>query len=376
MKGNPFIRRPMAAFAISILIVIVGVISLLSLPIEQYPDIAPPTVMVSTSYPGADADAVMNSVIVPLEESINGVENMMYMSSTATNSGSGSITIYFNQGTDPDMAAINVQNRVSMAQGLLPAEVVQIGVTTFKRQTSMLQSVALWCPDGRYDESFIANYLDINVIPEIKRVNGVGDVMEMGDTYSMRIWLNPERMAQYGLVPSDISAVLNEQNLEAPTGSLGENSGDSMTADVLAVELIPDAYPDVREKLQLPEEKPEAIYLKRLFKLNGKPIAIGKSWLPSYLLPGFRERGMVNNSLTQTLKANYGLVPEMINDYIEVVRCTASEAKLLSSTADTPLLVVKGISLLKSGTPIEYAATSWLGDCVRFNINLKFSELG
>ena len=226
MKGNPFIRRPMAAFAISILIVIVGIISLLNLPIEQYPDIAPPTVMVSTSYPGADADAVMNSVIVPLEESINGVENMMYMSSTATNSGSGSITVYFEQGTDPDMAAINVQNRVSMAQGLLPAEVVQIGVTTLKRQTSMLQIDALWCPDGRYDESFISNYLDINVIPEIKRVNGVGDVMEMGDTYSMRIWLNPERMAQYGLVPSDITAVLNEQNLEAPTGSLGENSGN------------------------------------------------------------------------------------------------------------------------------------------------------
>ena len=216
----------MAAFAISILIIIVGIISLLNLPIEQYPDIAPPTVMVSTSYPGADADAVMNSVIVPLEESINGVENMMYMSSTATNSGSGSITVYFEQGTDPDMAAINVQNRVSMAQGLLPAEVVQIGVTTLKRQTSMLQIDALWCPDGRYDESFISNYLDINVIPEIKRVNGVGDVMEMGDTYSMRIWLNPERMAQYGLVPSDITAVLNEQNLEAPTGSLGENSGN------------------------------------------------------------------------------------------------------------------------------------------------------
>ena len=226
MKGNPFIRRPMAAFAISILIIIVGIISLLNLPIEQYPDIAPPTVMVSTSYPGAEADAVMNSVIVPLEESINGVENMMYMSSTATNSGSGSITVYFEQGTDPDMAAINVQNRVSMAQGLLPAEVVQIGVTTLKRQTSMLQIDALWCPDGRYDESFISNYLDINVIPEIKRVNGVGDVMEMGDTYSMRIWLNPERMAQYGLVPSDITAVLNEQNLEAPTGSLGENSGN------------------------------------------------------------------------------------------------------------------------------------------------------
>ena len=166
----------------------------------------------------------MNSVIMPLEESINGVENMMYISSTATNSGSATITIYFNQGTDPDMAAVNVQNRVSMAQGLLPAEVTQIGVTTLKRQNSFLQINALTSPDGRYDESFIANYLDINIIPEIKRIQGVGDVVELGDTYSMRIWLNPEQMAQYGLQPSDVTAVLNEQNLEAPTGSLGENS--------------------------------------------------------------------------------------------------------------------------------------------------------
>ena len=214
----------MAAFAISILILIIGVISLVSLPVEQYPDIAPPTVMVSATYTGADADAVMNSVIMPLEESINGVENMMYISSTATNTGSATITIYFNQGTDPDMAAVNVQNRVSMAEGLLPAEVTQIGVTTMKRQTSFLQINALTSPDGRYDENFIANYLDINVIPEIKRIQGVGDVQELGDTYSMRIWLNPERMAQYGLQPSDITAVLAEQNLEAPTGSLGESS--------------------------------------------------------------------------------------------------------------------------------------------------------
>ena len=214
----------MAAFAISILILIIGIISLVSLPVEQYPDIAPPTVMVSATYTGADADAVMNSVIMPLEESINGVENMMYISSTATNTGSATITIYFNQGTDPDMAAVNVQNRVSMAEGLLPAEVTQIGVTTMKRQTSFLQINALTSPDGRYDENFIANYLDINVIPEIKRIQGVGDVQELGDTYSMRIWLNPERMAQYGLQPSDITAVLAEQNLEAPTGSLGESS--------------------------------------------------------------------------------------------------------------------------------------------------------
>ena len=214
----------MAAFAISILILLIGTISLLNLPVEQYPDIAPPTVQVSATYTGADADAVMNSVIMPLEESINGVENMMYISSTATNSGSATITIYFNQGTDPDMAAVNVQNRVSMAQGLLPAEVTQIGVTTLKRQNSFLQINALTSPDGRYDESFIANYLDINIIPEIKRIQGVGDVVELGDTYSMRIWLNPEQMAQYGLQPSDVTAVLNEQNLEVPTGSLGENS--------------------------------------------------------------------------------------------------------------------------------------------------------
>ena len=224
MKSNIFIKRPMAAFAISILILLIGIISLVSLPVEQYPDIAPPTVIVTATYTGADADAVMNSVIMPLEESINGVENMMYISSTATNTGSATITIYFNQGTDPDMAAVNVQNRVSMAEGLLPAEVTQIGVTTLKRQTSILQVGSLTSPDGTYDENFIANYLDINVIPEIKRVQGVGDVLELGDSYSMRIWLNPERMAQYGLQPSDITAVLTEQNLEAPTGSLGESS--------------------------------------------------------------------------------------------------------------------------------------------------------
>ena len=202
----------------------IGAISLVSLPVEQYPDIAPPTVMVQATYTGADADAVMNSVIMPLEESINGVENMMYISSTATNSGTATINVYFKQGTDPDMAAVNVQNRVSMAQGLLPAEVTQIGVQTIKRQNSFLQINSLKSPDGRYDETFIANYLDINVIPEIKCIPGVGEVVKLGDTYSMRIWLNPERMAQYGLQPSDVTAVLNEQNLEAATGSLGENS--------------------------------------------------------------------------------------------------------------------------------------------------------
>lgn len=210
--------------SISILIVIVGFISLLTLPVEQYPDIAPPTVMVSATYTGADADAVMKSVIMPLEEAINGVENMMYITSTATNSGSASITVYFKQGTDPDMAQVNVQNRVASAQGLLPSEVTKIGVTTSKRQTSFLQIVSLVSENEAYDENFIGNYVDINVVPVLKRVEGVGDVMAMGNTYSMRIWLNPERMAQYGLVPNDVIGVLGEQNIEAPTGSLGENS--------------------------------------------------------------------------------------------------------------------------------------------------------
>ena len=224
MKGNIFIKRPVMAISISILILAIGLISLFTLPVEQYPDIAPPTVHVSATYTGADANAVMNSVIMPLEESINGVENMMYMTSTATNAGSATIEVYFKQGTNPDMAAVNVQNRVTKAQGLLPAEVTRIGVSTQKRQTSFLQIDALVSTDGRFDKTFLGNYLDINVIPRIKRIEGVGDVMELGDTYSMRIWLNPERMAQYGLVPSDVTAVLGEQNIEAPTGSLGENS--------------------------------------------------------------------------------------------------------------------------------------------------------
>lgn len=212
MKGNIFIKRPVMAISISVLILAIGLISLFTLPVEQYPDIAPPTVYVSASYTGADAEAVMNSVIMPLEESINGVEDMMYITSSASNAGLAIIQVYFKQGTDPDMAAVNVQNRVAKAQGLLPAEVTKVGVSTMKRQTSFLQIGALVCTDGRYDQTFLANYLDINVIPQIKRIEGVGDVMELGDTYSMRIWLKPERMAQYGLVPSDI------------TGSLGESS--------------------------------------------------------------------------------------------------------------------------------------------------------
>ena len=210
------------AISIAIMILLVGAISFSSLPLDQYPDIAPPTVSVYTTYTGASADAVMNAVIQPLEEAINGVENMLYMSSTATNAGSATINVIFKQGTDPDMAAVNVQNRVSRAQGLLPSDVTRVGVQTMKRQTSFLQIDALCSEDGKYDEDFISNYLDINVIPQIKRVEGVGDVMLLGGTYSLRIWMKPELMAQYDVIPTDISNALAEQNLESPAGQLGE----------------------------------------------------------------------------------------------------------------------------------------------------------
>lgn len=227
MKLDKFINRPVLSTVISILMVILGVIGLATLPITQYPDIAPPTVSVWATYTGASASAVLNSVIAPLEEQINGVENMMYIQSNATNTGSADISVYFKQGTDPDMAAVNVQNRVSMAQGLLPAEVTQIGVTTQKRQNSMLMVFSLYDETDEYNVEFIENYANINIVPEIKRVNGVGDANVLGMDYSMRIWLKPDIMAQYKLVPSDISAVLAEQNIEAAPGQFGERGNQT-----------------------------------------------------------------------------------------------------------------------------------------------------
>ncbi len=224
MNIRTFIERPVLSSVISIVIIIGGLIGLAVLPIERYPNIAPPTIRVQANYNGASAETVLKSVVVPLEEAINGVENMTYMTSSATNSGSGSISIFFKQGTDPDMAAVNVQNCVSRATRQLPSEVTDVGVTVKKRQSNVLEQIALYSPNGTYDRTFIVNYIKINLVPEISRIAGVGDIEVRGADYSMRIWLKPDVMAQYKLVPSDISAALGEQNIEAATGSLGENS--------------------------------------------------------------------------------------------------------------------------------------------------------
>lgn len=223
MTVKTFIERPVLSIVISAAILILGFIALAGLPIEQFPNIAPPTVEVTTSYPGANAETVEKSVVVPLEEAINGVENMTYISSTSSNAGDAYLTIYFKQGTDPDMAAVNVQNRVSTAAGLLPAEVTKIGVTTNKQQKSMLKAITLYSQDDSYDMQFLNNYLSINVIPRLKRISGVGAVTLLGSNYSMRIWLKPDIMGQYELIPADVTAALAAQNIESATGSFGEN---------------------------------------------------------------------------------------------------------------------------------------------------------
>ena len=224
MKNNIFINRYVMACAISIVIAMVGYIAMSTLSVEQYPDIAPPTVSVSTNYTGADPKTIMESVIQPLEESINGVENMIYMTSKATTTGDVSISVYFEQGTDPDMATVNVQNRVSKATSSLPSDVTKVGVEVSKRQNSILRVLAVRSSDGKYDNDFVSNYVDINIKPRIQRITGVGDVTALGNKYSLRVWMKPDVMAQYGLEPADVINAIGGQSFVAATGSLGENS--------------------------------------------------------------------------------------------------------------------------------------------------------
>ncbi len=227
MDIQKFITRPIMSVMLSVIIIIIGVIALLNLPLEQYPDIAPPTVKVSATYTGANAETIMKSVVTPLEASINGVENMQYMTSSAANNGTCTITIYFKQGSDPNMAVVNVQNRVASAQGLLPAEVTKSGVTVKKTQNSNLKFITLYSPDGRYDSKFLTNYMKINIEPQLSRIAGVGEVNVFGADYAMRIWLDPAKMHAYGLVPSDIDNALAAQNIESPTGTLGAESNNT-----------------------------------------------------------------------------------------------------------------------------------------------------
>lgn len=223
-----FIERPVLSTVVSILLLILGILSLSSLPVTQYPDIAPPTVQVSAGYPGANAQTILESVVIPIEEQINGVEGMTYITSTASNNGSASIQVFFDQDTDPDIAAVNVQNRVSRANALLPQAVVQNGIIVQKQQSSALMYFSLFSENDDYDATFLENYMNINIIPELQRINGVGEARSFGGrNYAMRIWLLPEKMAAYNLVPSDVTKAINEQSLEAAAGSLGQNSGQN-----------------------------------------------------------------------------------------------------------------------------------------------------
>ncbi|WP_320888801.1 efflux RND transporter permease subunit [Bacteroides sp.] len=312
MNLRTFIERPVLSAVISITIVVVGIIGLFTLPVEQYPDIAPPTIMVSTSYFGASAETLQKSVIAPLEEAINGVEDMTYMTSSATNAGTVSITVYFKQGTDPDMAAVNVQNRVSKATGQLPSEVNQVGVTTSKRQTSILQMFSLHSPDDSYDEAFLANYISINLKPEILRISGVGDMMIMGGDYSLRIWMKPDVMAQYRLIPSDVSAVLAEQNIESATGSFGENSDETYQYTM-----------KYKGRRITPEEFGEIVIRStddgQVLKL--KDIATIELGQESYAYSGTTDgHNGISCMLFQTAGSNATEVNNRINDFLEEAR--------------------------------------------------------
>lgn len=312
MNLRTFIERPVLSAVISITIVVVGIIGLFTLPVEQYPDIASPTIMVSTSYFGASAETLQKSVIAPLEEAINGVEDMTYMTSSATNAGTVSITVYFKQGTDPDMAAVNVQNRVSKATGQLPSEVNQVGVTTSKRQTSILQMFSLHSPDDSYDEAFLANYISINLKPEILRISGVGDMMIMGGDYSLRIWMKPDVMAQYRLIPSDVSAVLAEQNIESATGSFGENSDETYQYTM-----------KYKGRRITPEEFGEIVIRStddgQVLKL--KDIATIELGQESYAYSGTTDgHNGISCMLFQTAGSNATEVNNRINDFLEEAR--------------------------------------------------------
>ena len=310
MTLKSFIERPVLASVVSILIVIGGIVGLASLPVEQYPNVAPPTVSVRASYPGASAETIQKSVIVPLEEAINGVENMNYITSSAS-VGSATVQIFFRPGTNADMSAVNVQNRVSRATGQLPSEVTQIGVTTSKRQTSMIKNFSLYSPDDSYDEAFIANYAMINIIPRIERIPGVGEAFTLGADYAMRIWLKPDVMAQYKLIPSDIAGVLAEQNIEAATGTLGADSENTFQYTM-----------KYRGRYQTPEEFGNIVVHSTADGevLHLRDIADIELGIESYAFKGYTNGHVgINSMVFQTAGSNATQVVEDIDALLEEV---------------------------------------------------------
>lgn len=390
MKLDTFINRPVLSTVISIFIVLLGLIGLTSLPVTQYPDIAPPTVSVTTTYSGANAAAVLNSVIAPLEESINGAQGMTYMESTATNTGSATINVYFEQGYDPDMAAVDVQNRVAAAANLLPSEVNQVGVQTRKRQTSMLMGVALVDTVGTYGQEFVDNYMKINIIPELQRVSGVGDVMSFGADYSMRIWLKPEVMAQYHLMPGDVSAALAEQNIEAAPGAFGEQ-GDQAFQYIMRY----------RGRLQTPEEfgeivvrtgaNGEVLYLKDVADIELGRVTYGFSNKANgntstmaivFQTPGSNATQIINDCLgvIDRLKADIPqgteiIVPMNNNDFlyasIETVVHTLIEAFILVFFVVYIFLQDLRSTLIPAiAIPVALIGTFFVMNLIGFSINL------
>ena len=390
MKLDTFINRPVLSTVISIFIVLLGLIGLVSLPVTQFPDIAPPTISVTTTYQGANAQAVLNSVIAPLEESINGAEGMTYMESTATNTGSATINVYFEQGFDPDMAAVDVQNRVAKAQSLLPAEVTRVGVLTQKRQTSMLLGVALYSTDDRYPESFIENYMKINIVPQMQRISGVGDVMVMGADYSMRIWLKPDVMAQYGLMPTDISNALAEQNIEAAPGAFGEQGNQTFqyTMKYRGRLVTPEEFEDIvvratpnGEVLRLKDVAD--VELGRVTygfhgKLNGRP---GVTAIV-FQTPGSNATAIINNCLKFVDEVKKDLpdglaiaIPMNNNDFlyasIHHVLQTLIEAFILVFLVTYVFLQdIRSTFIPAIAIPVALIGTFFMMNIIGFSINL------
>jgi len=390
MKLDTFINRPVLSTVISIFIVLLGLIGLLSLPVTQFPDLAPPTISVTTTYTGADAQAVLNSVIAPLEESINGAQGMTYMESTATNTGSATINVYFEQGFDPDMAAVDVQNRVAKAQNLLPAEVTRVGVLTQKRQTSMLVGISLSDPTGQYTEEFLENYMKINIVPELQRISGVGDVMVMGADYSMRIWLKPDVMAQYGLMPSDVSAALGEQNIEAAPGAFGEQGNQSFqyTIKYRGRLSTPEQFGDIVVRAA---SNGEVLYLKDVADIELGRVTYGfhstyngdpSTMCIVFQTPGSNATTIINECIAfvDELKPNLpaGLeinVPMNNNDFLyasihEVVKTLIEAFLLVFVVVYIFLQDIRSTIIPSVAIPVALVGTFFVMKLIGFSVNL------